>query len=372
MDLNPLPAHSRKRTGDDLCHSEAKTRHRELFAIDRNPTLSTSKPALAHAARTYDQCTDAQTINQIASANTVGQLSNPAAYTDNGIASIQITDGAVRSTSSRKVSHAPTSPDLKEAQLQPVDMQKTNDTVSPNRTPKRSVTSTTHTGDGSAASNMQSMRETHRPTPTPTGHNESAIPSAALQNHQTPASDMQAMSKNPTAAPAPVAHVNTQSASDVHRAESASTASASSIWARMTPTVSEIGRVQVDMLPWKSTPFSLARIGDNLFCPRLTVDPQTALSRILPLGSHTLDNAVIAIHRHGGLGMSLPCEAIRVLTVYDNIHRRDFSGTNITLLDPYFFNSLHGRTYQEQNAFHENLGGWIDHLGQRIRVKDKI
>ena len=125
----------------------------------------------------------------------------------------------------------------------------------------------------------------------------------------------------------------------------------------------------IRFLRWNATPFTLEWIGDDLYCPRLIVDPETALSRILCPVSYPLDLAVTLIHEHGGSGKSLPCEASRVLTVYDELHRLDFSDANITLLDPKLFDSS-DYSLTEKKAFHKQLGGWIDFIGQGIEIPD--
>ena len=125
----------------------------------------------------------------------------------------------------------------------------------------------------------------------------------------------------------------------------------------------------INFLLWKATPFTLEWIGDDLYCPRLIVDPETALSRILCPASYPLDSAVTLIHEHGGSGKSLPCEASRVLTVYDELHRLDFSDANITFLDPKLFDNS-DRSLTEKKSFHKQLGGWIDLIGQGIEIPD--
>ena len=125
----------------------------------------------------------------------------------------------------------------------------------------------------------------------------------------------------------------------------------------------------IRFLWWNATPFTLEWIGDDLYCPRLIVDPETALSRILYPASYPLDSAVTLIHEHGGLGKSLPCEASRVLTVYDELHRLDFSDANITLLDPKLFDSS-DRSLTEKKAIHKQQGGCIDFIGQGIEIPD--
>ena len=125
----------------------------------------------------------------------------------------------------------------------------------------------------------------------------------------------------------------------------------------------------INFLRWKATPFTLEWIGDDLYCPRLIVDPETALSRILRQASYPLDIAVTLIHELGGSEKSLPFEASRVLTVYDELHRLDFSDTSITLLDPKLFD-YSDRSLTEKKAFQKRLGGWIDFIGQEIEIPD--
>ena len=125
----------------------------------------------------------------------------------------------------------------------------------------------------------------------------------------------------------------------------------------------------IKFLRWNATPFTLEWIGADLYCPRLIVDPETALSRILRPASYPLDIAVTLIHEHGGSGKSLPCEASRVLTVYDELHRLDFSDANITMLDPKLFDSS-DHSLTEKKAFHKQVGGWIDFIGQGIEIPD--
>ena len=108
----------------------------------------------------------------------------------------------------------------------------------------------------------------------------------------------------------------------------------------------------IDLLRWKATPFTLEWIGDYLYCPRLIVDPETALSRILRPVSYPLDSAVTLIYEYGGSGKSLLYEASRVLTIYDELHRLDFSDANITLLDLKLFDSL-DRSLTEKKAFYK-------------------
>ena len=126
----------------------------------------------------------------------------------------------------------------------------------------------------------------------------------------------------------------------------------------------------LDILRWKSTPFTLIPVGDHCYCPRLIVHPGTALSRVLSPASYPLDSAVILIHAQGNLGTSLPYEAVRVLTVYDELHGLDFSGTRITLVDPKLFDSP-DCSRMKQNAFHRKLGCWIDLLGHEIKVYNR-
>ena len=121
------------------------------------------------------------------------------------------------------------------------------------------------------------------------------------------------------------------------------------------------------LLLWKCTPFTLESIGDNLYCPRLNVEPNTALSRILPPESYPLDSAAILLLKIKNSGTSLPCEASRVLTVFDELQDLDFSETNISLLDPKLF-TLSGHSHAEKVEFYKDLGGWIDLLGQSITV----
>ena len=123
--------------------------------------------------------------------------------------------------------------------------------------------------------------------------------------------------------------------------------------------------IHLEVLWWKLTPFTLEPVGDCFYCPRVIVDPGTALSRILPPASYPLDSAVTLIHENANLGKSLPCEAVRILTVYDELHRLDFSGTQVTLLDPKLFKSP-GYSPGAQKAFHTKVGGWIDLLGHEI------
>ena len=73
------------------------------------------------------------------------------------------------------------------------------------------------------------------------------------------------------------------------------------------------------------------------------------------------------IHEHGGSGKSLPCEASRVLSIYDELHQLDFSDANITLLDPKLFDSS-DRSLTGKKASHKQLGGWIDLIGQGIEI----
>ena len=125
----------------------------------------------------------------------------------------------------------------------------------------------------------------------------------------------------------------------------------------------------INLLRWKATPFTLEWIGADLYCPRLIVGPETALSRILRPASYPLDIAVTLIHEYGGSGKSLPCEASRVLTVYDELHRLEFSDANITMLDPKLFDSS-DYSLTEKKAFHKQVGGWIDFIGQGIEIPD--
>lgn len=73
------------------------------------------------------------------------------------------------------------------------------------------------------------------------------------------------------------------------------------------------------------------------------------------------------IHRHRALGRSMCCEASRILTVYDEIHRMNFADPNITLLDPDLFKSSYCYSLAEQTTFHNKVGGWIDNIGHGIR-----
>ena len=67
-------------------------------------------------------------------------------------------------------------------------------------------------------------------------------------------------------------------------------------------------------------------------------------------------HAMTLIREHGGSGKSLPCETSRVLTVYDELHRLDFSDANITFLNPKLFDSS-DRSLTEKKAFYKQLGG---------------
>ena len=124
---------------------------------------------------------------------------------------------------------------------------------------------------------------------------------------------------------------------------------------------------KLDFLRWKCTPFTLEPIGDDLYCPRLIVNPKTALSRILPPACYSLDSAVLLISKHRRSGKLMPCEASSVLIVYDELHRLDFSDTNITLVDPKLFD-ISKNSLVEKEAFHKQLGGWIDLLGQNTEI----
>ena len=46
----------------------------------------------------------------------------------------------------------------------------------------------------------------------------------------------------------------------------------------------------IKFLRWNATPFTLEWIGDDLYCPRLIVDPEAALSRILRPASYPLED----------------------------------------------------------------------------------
>ena len=105
----------------------------------------------------------------------------------------------------------------------------------------------------------------------------------------------------------------------------------------------------IKFLRWKAAALTMVWIGDDLYCPLLLLDPETELSRILRPASYPLDSAVTIIHEHRGLRKSLPCEASRVLTVYDELHRLDFSDANITLLDPKLFD-FKSLSYGEENV----------------------
>lgn len=115
---------------------------------------------------------------------------------------------------------------------------------------------------------------------------------------------------------------------------------------------------RLDLLRWKSSPFTLELVGDNLYCPRLVIKPNTLLSRVLPPASYPLDSAILHILRNRNSGKSMSCEANWVLTVYNHLRQIDFSDVNITLLDPFLFDSSDHSTI-EKKAFHEQLGDWI-------------
>ena len=117
------------------------------------------------------------------------------------------------------------------------------------------------------------------------------------------------------------------------------------------------------MLRWRSTPFTLYSIKSGLYCPRLNVELRIALALILPSRIYSLDTAVRRVHRHGVRARSLPCEALRVLVVYDEIHRLEFAGIKVTLLDLEVFLPSYDYILEKQVAFYAKIGRWIDIIG---------
>ncbi len=124
------------------------------------------------------------------------------------------------------------------------------------------------------------------------------------------------------------------------------------------------------LLRWKSSPFTLRPVGDQLYCPRLEVDQTSQVSRVLPSASYPLDTAAMKIHEYGGSGKPLPCDAIRILIIYDEIQRLGSSDTRITHLDPTLFGPSCRHSLEEQSAFQKWLRGWINYLGHRIEFPD--
>lgn len=119
---------------------------------------------------------------------------------------------------------------------------------------------------------------------------------------------------------------------------------------------------------WKSTPFTLRPVENNLYCSRLIVNAQNALTRILPPKNHSLDLAVNLIHRHKLLRKSMCCETSRIFTVYDEIHRMDFADPVVTLLNSILFKPFYCQSHAEQTAFHKKIAGWIYNVGHGIRI----
>lgn len=116
-----------------------------------------------------------------------------------------------------------------------------------------------------------------------------------------------------------------------------------------------------DYLRWNATPFRLESIENNRYCPRLDVEPDTALSSILPPASYSLDSAVIQICDHGIAVNPLPSEARRILTVYNVVHRLD-------LTKPF---SSSDHTLSSQISFHKELEDSIALPGHKIEKPDE-
>ena len=122
-------------------------------------------------------------------------------------------------------------------------------------------------------------------------------------------------------------------------------------------------------LLWTSSPLTLELVGENLYCPRLVINWETPLGRILQPAHYPLDFAILLILKYRNSGRSMPLEAETVLTMYEHLRQFNFSGLNITLIDPLLFNSSH-HPPTHQKAFHKQLGGWISLLYQRAEISD--
>ena len=342
MGPNVLPPQSRKRTREtednNLPHSKTKTKHSGLLI---HSSISTSEPTPAYAATVDslrphiapDSCiTDVATGMQdtIATANTTrDQRPNP--YTDDSTAS-----NATRSTLSRK------------AKAKPLETASKIDQQNP-------------------ASGIQATSETFTATRSRRATNEFLEPPSGHTNDQR---NVQNMNRDPYTTQPAVAHIEGVARGGHLEAPNLRNDGSTNVPRQVNTTTPSSSAHESDSLRWKSSPFTLVHVGNGLCCPRLIVDPHDPLSRILPPLSYPLDIAVMTIHEYGCLGNSLPCEARRILILYDKIRQLDLSDTNITLLDPDLFRQSSIHSPARQQAFQKNLGSWITHLGHGIEFPD--
>ena len=232
-----------------------------------------------------------------------------------------------------------------------------NRTVTSTQIPKRDV-GITSSGEAQAGASESSATSGLKCSRALTAHASDVREQRVMQEKvQTGVADQAPVS--------PMADKSLQNSSDVHRAVSACK-DISSEAPNACTTTSKLP-TKLDFLQWKCTPFTLEPIGDGLYCPRLIVNPKTALSRVLPPACYPLDSAILLINKHRRSGGLMPSEANSVLIVYDELHRLDFSDINITLLDPKLF-GFSNHSLKEKEAFHKQLGGWIDLIGQNTEI----
>ena len=292
MDPSTSISHSRKRLqdddDDDLTCSEGEAEHNPIIvnksAVSTHviTTESSQYSCSDVAAREHTTVPTAST-----SVDTTGdRLSRPLAHTDTKSVSIQSTENAGRISLSRKAKVAKSSGASKSGRRTPVSgTQRLHITL-------KAKPIRTATDCGPETSLIPTENQPNMPIIGPS--------SLSTQNPTAHVVDL-------TGGGASIAHIGEEGYSAIHLPRPVS----------IHPKI--LGGME-DILRWRSTPFTLVQIEDDLSCPRLVVNPNTPLCQVLSPSIYPLDIALLQIHERGGNGYPLPYEASQVLILCNAIN----------------------------------------------------